>query len=159
MHQSFFAKVLLLFTVFFTVGLAGPEMQVVRRQTGTPTDPTAPQCMDYSATANLSTIASNSTYRAAYMLLSPLGSMPNAKVLDAAKLKLPAMTMDQTLNAQCGNLTTVALQGAETNLTNNIVGPFTGVDTLPQGIYAGPAVVFIVSAVVIWFCLIWGFMP
>ncbi len=78
----------------------------------------------YSRTANLSTVGANSTYRSAYLLASPEGSDPARAPLDAAELALPAMTMNKTLNTECGNLTTLAFAQAAVNFTEGVVLQF-----------------------------------
>ncbi|RVX73191.1 hypothetical protein B0A52_02318 [Exophiala mesophila] len=82
------------------------------------------RCEDYSRTANFSTIGSNATYRAAYLDASPEGSDPARAPLDSAMARLPTLQFDVDLNAQCGNLTEVAFEGAETNFTQGIVLQF-----------------------------------
>lgn len=158
MYSSFFTKVFLLLSFLCTTGLAAsdkPFAVLTVRQS----DPTATQCLDYATTANLSTIGANSTYRSAFLQMSPLGSLANAKVLNAAIAKLPALTRDQTLNDQCGNLTTVAFTEAANNFSQGIVGPFSGLVGNPQAIKAGPEVVIIVGGIILMFSCVWSFMP
>ncbi|KAI1075835.1 hypothetical protein F5B20DRAFT_584798 [Whalleya microplaca] len=81
----------------------------------------SPVCQNYALVANLSTVALNSTYRAAYMRSSPLGTFAARTILDVQKPKLMAMMMDPQLNQECGNLTQVAIDAAAVNLTNNVV--------------------------------------
>jgi hypothetical protein len=88
------------------------------RQVDTATDPL---CQNYAKVANLTTIGLNSTYRAAFLASTSLGTDTATSILDTQTPLLPAMTRDATLNERCGNLTTVALQGAATNLTNGLV--------------------------------------
>jgi hypothetical protein len=93
------------------------------RQTGAP--PAAPvTCLDYGSIANLSTIGLNSTYRAAYLQAAPDGSEHTAALLNNAEAKLPPLTKDEALNQQCGNLTTIALEGAANNFTLGIVAQY-----------------------------------
>lgn len=81
-------------------------------------------CAEYSTIANLSTIGSNATYRAAYLQASPEGGDPARAPLDSAMLQLPSLKFDVDLNDQCGNLTEVAFAGAESNFTQGIVLQF-----------------------------------
>ncbi|KAI0004016.1 hypothetical protein F4779DRAFT_79021 [Xylariaceae sp. FL0662B] len=101
----------------------------------------SPICMNYAMVANLSTVALNSTYRAAYLASSPLGTFPAREILDAQKPKLMQMMMDPQLNRECGNLTQVAVDGAAANLTQGTVlelsvqtPPGVGVDHLAMPI-------------------------
>ncbi|KAF2119208.1 hypothetical protein BDV96DRAFT_595958 [Lophiotrema nucula] len=155
-----FAKVLLILSFFYTLGLAEPAKGftvLTKRQS---TDLTDPQCLDYSTIANLSTIGANSTYRSAFLQLSPLGSNPNAKLLNAAIAKMPALMMDANLNAKCGNLSTVAFVEAMNNFTQGVIGPFSGmvekIGANPQAIKAGPEVLVIVGGIMLFFSLVWG---
>ncbi|KAK5053777.1 hypothetical protein LTR84_001738 [Exophiala bonariae] len=121
-RQAFrFTSVLLLLSIFSTVTTAiyNPMYMLGRRQTGD-----ASSCDNYATIANLSTIGSNATYRSAYLAASPEGSDPARAPLDAAIPQLPALTKDVALNEQCGNLTTIAFEEAQTNFTNGIVLQF-----------------------------------
>ena len=173
MHNSLLSTTFLFLSVLFTTALAASPADknlaielLVRRQTTT--DPTAgislastgntsPACLDYAATANLSTVASNSTYRSAFISKSPVGTLADQRMLNAAKLKLPALTQNATLNQECGNYTAIAKVEAEKNFTQGIVLQFSGYT--PQGIKAGPEVVAIVMMVCIILCGTWIFMP
>ncbi|KAL6243122.1 hypothetical protein RBB50_010222 [Rhinocladiella similis] len=84
----------------------------------------SPDCESYSRIANLSVVGANATYRAAYLAASSQGSDPARAPLDQAMLKLPDLQFNATLNRECGNLTTVAFDGAESNFTNGIVLQF-----------------------------------
>ncbi|KAI5917155.1 hypothetical protein F4810DRAFT_705121 [Camillea tinctor] len=80
-------------------------------------DPTNPICMDYATVANLTTIGLNSTYRAAFQRSAPMGTDAASAIMDTPAPRLPALMSDARLNAQCGNLTQVAIEGAAANLT------------------------------------------
>lgn len=84
-------------------------------------DPTAPACQEYAIVANLSTVGLTPDYRAAWLRSSPLGTDAASSILDTQSPKLDAMKFDTALNAQCGNLTTIATEGAATNFTENTV--------------------------------------
>ncbi|KAH8649065.1 hypothetical protein BX600DRAFT_109807 [Xylariales sp. PMI_506] len=81
-------------------------------------------CVTYSSVANYSTIGANSTLRAAFLQLSPHGTLLSASILDNAIAALPQYEFDATLNADCGNLTTIALDAANTNFSMGIVADF-----------------------------------
>jgi hypothetical protein len=125
-----------------------------RQVSATPTP--AELCLDYEWTANMSTIGANGSYRTVLLQKSNVGTIYNARMMDAAIRKLPALTADPMLNARCGNKTEIALAEAEKNFTMGIVAQFT-TEGLPVGIYAGPEVVVIVGAVSIIFSLVWVF--
>jgi len=114
---------LLLLTVFATAttALYSPInlRSLSRRQ-----ETSGTSCADYSRIANLTVVGSNATYRAPYLAASPEGSDPARAPLDAAIPLLPALQFDEALNQQCGNLTTIAYEGAEANFTNGIVLQF-----------------------------------
>ncbi|ETI20920.1 hypothetical protein G647_07263 [Cladophialophora carrionii CBS 160.54] len=90
------------------------------RQTNT----SNPLCLQYSTIANLSIVGSNATYRSAYLQASPEGGDPARAPLDSAMTELPDWQFNKTINDECGNLTTVAFESAETNFTNGIVLQF-----------------------------------
>ena len=123
----------------------------------------SPRCFEYAQTANLSTIGANSTYRSAYIQLSPLGTIPNQRMLSAAQAKLPPMTKDAALNRECGNWTTIAFQGAELNFTQGIVGPFNNLASIGpnhQSITrAGPELIAILLFIILLLNGVWCFMP
>ncbi|KAF3069115.1 putative metal tolerance protein 3 protein [Daldinia childiae] len=91
------------------------------RQSPSANDVNSPLCQNYALVANLSTVALNSTYRAAFLRSSPLGTFPARAILDVESPKLPAMMMDAQLNQRCGNLSEVALAGAAANLSAGTV--------------------------------------
>lgn len=78
-------------------------------------------CMDYATAANYSVIGTNTTYRAAFMAHSPNGGMFNSQQLNTATANLAKFQFDAAVNEQCGNLTTIAITGAEVNFTMGIV--------------------------------------
>ncbi|KAH7018205.1 uncharacterized protein B0I36DRAFT_368246 [Microdochium trichocladiopsis] len=86
---------------------------------------TAVTCADYSRVANMSIIGLNSTLRGAFLRSAPHGTDAASALLDTQSPKLPAYQFNVALNAQCGNLTTVAFQGADFNLSRGIVAEFT----------------------------------
>ena len=159
MHNSLLTNTILLLSLFHTAVIAAPDKYaavLAVRQTSAPSDP---QCLDYARTANLSTIGANSTYRSAFLQASPDGTMVEAKILDAAILKLPALTGNKALNQACGNLTTIALTEAERNFTMGIVAQFSGLVGNPQAIRAGPELVAIIGLMLLVFGGVWIFMP
>jgi hypothetical protein len=83
-----------------------------------------PACLDYSLTANLSTVGANSTYRSLFLQASTSGGLYDKRMFDSAVLKLPALTADKQLNRACGNLTTVAFVEAAKNYTRGTVLQF-----------------------------------
>lgn len=148
---------LLVLSLFHVAVFASPDKYLpihVRQTTGSTADP---QCLDYSVTANLSTIGANSSYRAAFIQSSPQGTFQVAAVLNAAIAKLPALTKNATLNKACGNLTTVAFVEAEKNYTKGVVAQFTGIK--PTTIEAGIEVAVIVAFVVFSICGVAMFAP
>ncbi len=78
-------------------------------------------CAEYSTVANLSIVAANATYRAAYLKASTEGTDPTTAPLDAALAQLPNFQFNTTVNKECGNLTEVAIEGAATNFTQGVV--------------------------------------
>lgn len=90
---------------------------------GTPLN-VALACAQYSRVANLTAIAANSTLRATFLDVSPVGTFFNEALLTQAQNALPPLTADAALNAACGNLTAVALAEAAVNFTNGIIGEF-----------------------------------
>lgn len=84
-------------------------------------------CPEYSQIANYTAIGLNSTLRGAFLQNSPAGTDPTRAILDTAQKKFLALNLkfDEAVNAECGNLTTLATTMAAENFTNGIVGPFT----------------------------------
>ncbi|KAH9881820.1 hypothetical protein J1614_000991 [Plenodomus biglobosus] len=157
MYTSVFANILVLLSVFHLVA-ASPELHYpaakleVRQVSATPSQ--AELCLDYERTANLSTIGANSSYRTVLMQKSNVGTMFNARMMDAAIKKLPALTADQTLNTVCGNWTEIALNGAAANFTRGIVAQFT-TEGLPVGLKAGPMVIGVATFISVVFSVVW----
>ncbi|KAI0381756.1 hypothetical protein F5Y04DRAFT_254283 [Hypomontagnella monticulosa] len=81
----------------------------------------SPVCQNYAIVANFSTVALNSTYRAAFLRSSSMGTFAAINVIDSQKPMYMDMMFDQALNQQCGNLSQIALDGAEKNLTEGVV--------------------------------------
>ncbi|KAL1591392.1 hypothetical protein SLS60_012005 [Paraconiothyrium brasiliense] len=158
--MQLFASFLVALSVFQVVVGAPdkfPAAVLVQRQTNPlPTTQVGDPCLDYSVTANMSTISANSSYRAAFMQKAPVGTIITARMLNAAQAKLPALTADVALNQQCGNLTQLAFTEAANNFSNGIVAQFT-TEGLPVGIKAGPEVVVIVGAICALFSIVWVF--
>jgi hypothetical protein len=154
MYSSILANILFLLTLLNLVA-ADPAANLAVRQTSiTPSQQQL--CTDYEWTANMSTIGANGTYRTVLLQKSNVGTIYNARMMDAAIKKLPALTADVTLNMACGNKTQIALVEAEKNYTQGIVAQFDLVG-LPVGIKAGPVVIFVVGAVSLIFSGVWIF--
>lgn len=154
MYSSLLANLLVLLSVLGFVAAASDAKLEVRQTSVTPSQQEL--CFDYEWTANMSTIGANGTYRTVLLQKSNVGTIYNARMMDAAIKKLPALTADRELNARCGNKTAIALTEAEKNFTQGIVAQFT-TEGLPVGIKAGPEVIFVVGAVSIVFSLVWVF--
>ena len=134
-----------------------PAAVLVQRQTNPlPASQVGDPCLDYSITANMSTISANSSYRTAFMQKAPVGTIITARMLNAAQAKLPKLTADVALNQQCGNLTELAFTEAANNFTKGIVAQFT-TEGLPVGIKAGPELILIVIAICTIFSIVWIF--
>lgn len=104
---------------------AGSDGIVVRQAPGGGGNiPTVVSCEEYARIANLTIIGLNSTYRAAFLRSGPFGTDTMSGMVDQAAAKLPPLTMDPTLNQQCGNSTAIALVEAANNLTKGIVADF-----------------------------------
>lgn len=159
------AFTILLVALLSALTFAAPEIKVgtpfLPGPTLTPRQAQAPMaavsCLDYSRTANLSVVATNSSYRSAFYHRSLSGTMQDGAMFKAAQLALPSMTIDKALNDRCGNLTTVALVEAEKNLTQKVVLQFDNI--VPVTIRGGPEVAVIVSGIVLLFFGVWCFMP
>lgn len=109
-----------------------------------------PICENYSKVANLSTIGLNSTYRAAFLRSAPMGTDAASSILDTQSPKLTAMMFDTNLNAQCGNLSTIALTEAANNFTKGIVADLT-IQVAPGVGVIGLETPLVVIAIVILF--------
>ena len=158
--MQLFAGLLVVLSIF-RVAMGAPDKfpaaELVQRQTNPlPTTKIGDPCVDYSITANMSTISANSSYRTAFMQKAPVGTIMTARMLNAAQAKLPALTADVALNQQCGNLTELALTEAAKNFTEGIVAQFTTAG-LPVGIKAGPELIAIVAAICAIFSIVWVF--
>jgi hypothetical protein len=162
MHSSILAKIIFFLSVLHLAVAAASENKAevpaakleARQVSVTPSQ--ADLCLDYERTANMSTIGANSTYRTVLMQKSNVGTIYNARMMDAAIAKLPALTADQTLNSVCGNWTEIALKEAEANFTQGIVAQFT-TEGLPVGIYAGPVLIPIFMACCAIMSIVWVF--
>ena len=108
-----------LLLTLFHVSIASQMMPRQSPNAGTTIDSAG--CTNYARIANLSTVGSNSTYRAAFLRSAPMGTLRAASILDGDIASLPALQMDGQLNGQCGNLTTIAIQAAATNFTQGTV--------------------------------------
>lgn len=116
-------RLLFVLSIFYSAVLAGvvhiEPLQV--RQVATVDPTTDAICQNYAKVANLTTVGLNSTYRAAFLASTSLGTDSATSILDTQTPLLPALTRDADLNTRCGNLTTIAIEGAATNFTNGIV--------------------------------------
>ncbi|KAH7398173.1 hypothetical protein BKA66DRAFT_452532 [Pyrenochaeta sp. MPI-SDFR-AT-0127] len=159
MHTSLIANIILLLSAIHLVA-AAPEQKYpaakveVRQVSAVPSQ--AELCLDYEWTANMSTIGANGSYRTVLMQKSNVGTIFNARMMDAAIRKLPKLTADRTLNTVCGNWTEIALREAAVNFTQGIVAQFT-TEGLPVGIKAGPEVVWIVGVISVLMSVVWVF--
>lgn len=102
----------------------------------------------------MSTIGANGTYRTVLLQKSNTGTIYNARMMDAAIKRLPALTADTILNTACGNWTEIALREAANNFTLGIVAQFT-TEGLPVGILAGPLVLAMCGSIVTLFSIVW----
>jgi hypothetical protein len=155
MHASFFANMVAFLSLLGFVAAYQPNAKMeVRQVPATPSQ--ADLCLDYEWTANMSTIGANGSYRTVLLQKSNVGTIYNARMMDAAIKKLPALTADPMLNAACGNKTALALTEAEKNFTMGIVAQFTTAG-LPVGIEAGPLVIVNVAIICVIFSVVWVF--
>ncbi|KAF3003688.1 hypothetical protein E8E13_008749 [Curvularia kusanoi] len=150
---------LFLSLLHFSAAVPGPKAEPAlapilsaRQVSATPSQ--SELCLDYERTANMSTIGANGTYRTVLLQKSSTGTIYNARMMDAAIKKLPALTADASLNSACGNWTEIALREAATNFTMGIVAQFTTAG-LPVGIVAGPMVLAICGAIATLFSIVW----
>lgn len=128
---SFFFQYLCLFLSLLSVRAAAADAGsdgLAARQNAGGSIPTVVSCEEYARIANLTIIGKNSTYRAAFLRSGPFGTDTMSGMVDQAAPKLPALTMDPTLNQQCGNSTAIAFVEAANNLTKGIVADFKIVD-------------------------------
>jgi hypothetical protein len=151
MLSNMFTNILLFLSfLHLAAAVPGPRPSVAQEQSKVQVRQVSAQpsqadlCLDYERTANMSTIGANGTYRTIY----------NARMMDAAIKKLPALTADTTLNTACGNWTEIALKEAANNFTMGIVAQFT-TEGLPVGILAGPMVLAICGSIATLFSIVW----
>lgn len=116
--------------------------------------PTVVSCAEYSRIANMTIIGKNSTYRAAFLRSGPFGTDQMSGIVDQAAPLLPPLTLDRTLNQQCGNATAIALAGAEANFTQGIVADFTIAEAPGIGV-AGESTLIIVTVITLFMGTIW----
>ncbi|KAI2603730.1 hypothetical protein GGR54DRAFT_455747 [Hypoxylon sp. NC1633] len=116
---SFF--VLLLSLCSIAVAQADGTNGLAPRQSPSANAATQQVCQQYATVANLSTVALNSTYRAAFLRSTQMGTFAAISILDTEKPKLMGMMMDAKLNQECGNLSQIAIDGAALNLTQGTV--------------------------------------
>ncbi|KAI2470074.1 hypothetical protein F4781DRAFT_392271 [Annulohypoxylon bovei var. microspora] len=116
-------KLLVLLLSICNIAVAQAEAfdALAPRQSPSAAAATTPICQNYAMVANLSTVALNATYRAAFLRSSNLGTFDARAILDVQSPKLMGMMMDVQLNQQCGNLSQVAIDGAAANLTAGTV--------------------------------------
>jgi len=164
MYSPLLSNILLLLSLLFASAVAAvpqPGAVLVERQQ--PAMPVLPNpamlCYDYSQTANLSTIGSNSSYRSAFLQASPAGTRGNSNMLDAFVKKLPALTKDINLNRMCGNLTTIAKIEAERNYTMGVVAQFSGLSGKPSPIKADTELIILMFVILMGFMGVTMFMP
>lgn len=110
-------------------------------------------CIQYGMIANMSVVGGNSSYRTVFLEKSSTGTLANSAMLNKAILVAPNLTADVELNAQCGNLTAIAIQEAALNFTQGKVAQFTFTGT-PGSISAGPVIIVVVLA-----CLLIQVLP
>ena len=165
MYSPLLSSVLLLLSLLFaSVVAAVPQpgaILVERQQPAAP--PVIPNpaalCYDYSRTANLSIIGSNSSYRSAFLQASPAGTRGNSNMLNDLVKKLPALTKDINLNRMCGNLTTIAKIEAERNYTMGVVAQFSGLTGKPSPIKADTELIILMFVILFGFLGVTMFMP
>ncbi|OTB06249.1 hypothetical protein M426DRAFT_9738 [Hypoxylon sp. CI-4A] len=149
--------VLLLSICNIALGQADTTDALAPRQSPSADAINSPLCQNYALVANLSTVALNATYRAAFLQSSSLGTFPARAILDVQSPKLMGMMMDVNLNNQCGNLTQVAIEGAAANLTAGTVLGLP-IQTAPGIGVADPAMPIVQIAIFLimggtWLCL------
>ncbi|ETS73059.1 hypothetical protein PFICI_15234 [Pestalotiopsis fici W106-1] len=145
-------RCLVLLLSIFQVAAAASDMVRVLTPRQSPSANTLlnPICENYSKVANLSVIGLNSTYRAAFLRSAPMGTDAASSILDTQSPKFPAMMMDQNLNAQCGNLSTIAFTEAANNFTSGIVADLV-IQPAPGIGVIGPETPLVVITIVILF--------
>lgn len=161
--KLFIARILLALSLA-QAAVAGDAsgFRIVPRQVPAPSpvaNPSAsPQCLDYSRTANFSTIGSNTTLRSAFLQASPVGVKANLNMLAAAVAALPPLTMNVALNQACGNLTTIAAVEVDRNFSQGIIAGFTGVSLTPDAVVNDWQVIFCVLFCCFMLGIPWLFM-
>ncbi|KAI1462156.1 hypothetical protein F4805DRAFT_412243 [Annulohypoxylon moriforme] len=146
--------VLLLSICSITVAQAEVFDALAPRQSPSANAATSAICQNYARVANLSTVGLNSTYRAAFLRSSNLGTFDARAILDVESPKLMGMMMDVQLNQQCGNLSQIAIDGAAANLTQGTVLGLTIADA--PGIAVDAAAMPIIQVVIfLVFCGTW----
>ncbi|RYP44289.1 hypothetical protein DL768_009239 [Monosporascus sp. mg162] len=120
---TYLALALSIFHISFAIAVAGVDdaPALEPRQSPNANAALSPACQEYAMVANLSTIGLNSTYRAAFLRSSPLGTDAASSILDTQSPRLPAMMADAALNELCGNLAIVAAEGAAANFSAGTV--------------------------------------
>ncbi|OBT68835.1 hypothetical protein VE03_02215 [Pseudogymnoascus sp. 23342-1-I1] len=122
MHFSLFTIIALLLSSF-TAAIPSPSpnvnLEIRQQQTAIQTV----TCADYARLANYTAIDSNSTLRAAFLQASPQGTDPTRVILDRAFIEFNAKNLmfDGALNAQCGNLSTIALTEVNRNFSLGVI--------------------------------------
>jgi hypothetical protein len=123
MHFSLFTTTILLFASLTTAFSAPSPIARLetRQQQQVPIT-----CADYSRLANYTAINSNSSLRAAFLQASPQGTNPTRVILDSAVVEFNAkkLKFDAALNAQCGNLSTIAATEVDRNFSQGIISGF-----------------------------------
>ncbi|KAI1104082.1 hypothetical protein F4804DRAFT_308192 [Jackrogersella minutella] len=114
-------KLLVLLLSICNIAVANAADSLAPRQSPSAAAAASPICQNYAMVANLSTVALNTTYRAAFLRSSSLGTFDARAILDVQSPKFMGMMMDVQLNQQCGNLSQVAIDGAAANLTAGTV--------------------------------------
>ncbi|KAI1322994.1 hypothetical protein F5Y16DRAFT_403861 [Xylariaceae sp. FL0255] len=122
----------LLLSLFSLVGGAAIEIRkpLAPRQstTTTTTTTTVDSCANYARVANLSAVATNTTLRGAFLRSTPLGFFVASAILDAETPQLMSLMMNQQLNAECQNLSALAVTEAAANFS---AGTVLGLEILP----------------------------
>ncbi|KAH8590510.1 hypothetical protein B0O99DRAFT_598979 [Bisporella sp. PMI_857] len=126
MSVSPFTRLFLLLAIFYTsvaaLSVNNPNAKpLAPRQSPAANTATDATCQNYARVANLSTVALNSTLRAAFLRSINLGTDAASSLLDTQSPKLLALKFDEELNTRCGNLSAIALEAAGTNLTAGTV--------------------------------------
>ena len=124
MAPPFFAYIVLFLSIFQATAFARDIFSIRNHLQLAPRATTTVNCLQYATVANLSTIGTNSTFRAAFIQASPFGTDKSTGILDGATKTLKNYINNEELNNNCGNLTAVAIQQAPLNFTQGIVGPF-----------------------------------